>query len=236
MISREQVENTVLLNKQFYKNHQERFSKTRHNSWLGWKRVTELINQKIPLKEISILDVGCGNGRFYAHLTSHIDKPFTYLGLDTNDYLMVEALLKYEDTDFKSHDVILSPDKIENRYDVVVAFGLTHHIPGNDYRRKWFSAISELVNPGGLLIFSNWQLDKDSRSKKLVVAEDLEDNDFYYGWDDSEDKRYVHIYSEDEMSEITDLLKQKSLDLIETFVNDGRTGKLNEYYVLKRSS
>ncbi len=233
-LSHDKILSTVELNKQFYKIHQEEFSKSRRNSWDGWQKVTDIISTNIDKENVKILDLACGNGRFYNHLVSSLNKKFKYLGYDTNDYMLIEALLKYEEPEFKNLDIILEIAKITGSYDVVTAFGLTHHIPGKEYRLDWFKQVPSLVDDDGLFIFTTWQIDEDDRSEKLIAAKDLEDGDFYYGWNNSEDKRYVHIYSDDEINAINEFLNNNGFTLIESFEGDGKSSKLNKYFIYKK--
>jgi len=221
------------LNFEFYKNHAEEFSKTRQNPWDGWENCLQTISDDTNKTHLNVLDIGCGNGRFYKFLVDNLKRSVSYVGLDNNDYLMVEALLKYKLADFKNFDVLKDLDKLETKYDLVTVFGLTHHIPGNEYRFAWFKKLPVLLNVEGLLIMTFWNLSEDDRFKKAEKATDLEDNDYYYGWGDSEDKRYVHIYSDEEIDNIKNLFSEKNLKLINEFYADGKTGNLNRYLMFK---
>ena len=225
---------TIKLNKNFYIKHQEDFSKTRQNPWPGWEKALDLASTNLVPFEIDVLDIGCGNARFYEYLKAFSHKKVSYLGIDNNDYFLVEALLKHKEAEFKNLDVLLELDQIEQTYDLVVAFGITHHIPGNDFRLKWFEEVASKVKTGGMLVHTFWQLDQDDRFHKAEKANNLEANDYYYGWDKSDDKRYVHIYDDTEQQNILNLHKKLGLYLISEFENDGKTGKLNKYWVFKR--
>ncbi len=112
----------------FYNNHAEEFSKTRQNPWPGWDKCLEYIKNSFSQDVVSVLDIGCGNGRFYKYLTDFSDFLVYYLGLDNNDYMVLEAVLKYQLAEFKNLNVFLDLDKVEKQYDVVSVFGLTHHL------------------------------------------------------------------------------------------------------------
>ncbi len=221
-------------NRIFYKKHAEEFSKTRQNPWPGWNKLIPIINDNFEGKsKLSTLDLGCGNARFYAFLTNFLEKEVDYLGLDNNDYFLVEALLKYPLAKFNSHDIFLDLQNVEEKYDLVVSFGITHHIPGNDFRLAWFTNLCKLVHRNGLLILTFWNLNADERFEKAETAKDLQENDFYYGWGDSTDKRYVHIYSENETKKISEIFKKNNLKLVSTFDSDGKNNLLNTYIVLR---
>jgi len=218
----------------FYTKHAEEFSKTRQNPWPGWERCVGLIRKNITKEKVSVLDIASGNGRFYQFLTRTPTPQIEYLGLDNNDYLLVEAVLKYQLAEFKNFDVFFGLKALGKTFDVVSIFGLTHHIPGNEFRITWFKSLSNLLNTDGLLMISFWNLSEDERFSKAEPAKELEDNDYYYGWGNSEDKRYVHIYSEKELKKTQLMLEQKNLKLIDSYYSDGKSGKLNKYLIFKR--
>ena len=182
---------------------------------------------------INVLDIACGNGRFYKFLEDNLHKSVSYLGVDNNDFMMLEGVLKYELAEFKNLDVLQEIDKIENTYDLITVFGLTHHIPGQKFRLNWFNKLPGFLNTHGILILTFWNLSDDDRFKKAQKAENLEENDYYYGWGESEDKRYVHIYTDKEINTIKHHYEKQNLKLIEEFYADGKTGNLNRYLIFK---
>ncbi|MFC1755963.1 class I SAM-dependent methyltransferase [Patescibacteria group bacterium] len=227
------IRETLALNYDFYKKHGEEFSKTRQSPWNGWNKCLETINTHTEKEQLSVLDIACGNGRFYKFLTDNSNHIINYLGIDNNDFMMVEAVLKYELAEFKNIDVLFDLNMIENKYDLVVAFGLTHHIPGKEFRLKWFESLPKLLNTNGILLLTFWNLSEDERFKKAEEANDLEENDYYYGWDDSEDRRYVHIYPHEELENIKDILNKQNIKLIDEYYSDGKTGNLNKYLIFQ---
>jgi len=227
------INKNVKQTKKFYEKHAEEFSKTRQNPWPGWDRCLGLIRNNISKEKVSVLDIACGNGRFYKLLTDAPSPKIEYLGLDNNDFFLVEAVLKYQLAKFENFDVFFDLDKLKKSADVVAVFGLTHHIPGKEFRLKWFSSLARHVNSEGLLLLSFWNLSHDDRFSKAEPAKDLEDNDYYYGWADSKDKRYVHIYTEEELKKIKSMFEQHNFKLIDSFYSDGKSDKLNKYLIFQ---
>ena len=240
----------VKLNNDFYNKIKNEFDKTRLSQWNGWNRVGEIIAQNFKdQKVISILDVACGNGRFVKAVTP-VKKGlplFKYLGIDTNDYLLDKARKNSKENkciEFRNIDVIndlesLSPET----FDIVVAFGITHHIPSKEFRKKWFLDLSKLVSKNGLLIFTIWNYQTDERfepagdlGKNIKSDIKLEEGDYFLGWgNNKEAKRYFHKYSDAEILGIEEILCSAGLNQISKFKSDGKNGKLNEYFVYKRS-
>jgi 2-polyprenyl-3-methyl-5-hydroxy-6-metoxy-1,4-benzoquinol methylase len=58
------------INREFYRVTAHDFDETRGQPWPGWKRVLPYL--KLPL---SVLDVGCGNGRFGVFLAQNLTLP-----------------------------------------------------------------------------------------------------------------------------------------------------------------
>jgi SAM-dependent methyltransferase len=233
-MTQEQILKIISQTEEFYKKNAEEFSKTRQNPWQGWKKLLEIIKNNFSKEALlSVLDLGCGNARFCQFLSDNLDGKIDYTGFDNNDFLMIEAILKHPDQRFKKVNVLTELDKIDQRYDLVVAFGLTHHIPGKEFRKKWFESVLNLVSSQGLAIFTFWNLQSDSRFEKALSAKDLEENDYYYSWGDSQEKRYVHIYDEKEINELSELFKTLGFKLLKTYDSDGKNKRMNTYLILK---
>ncbi len=241
------------LNQQFYQKVASSFDQTRRQAWVGWK---QLLPEIIALKNFSdepikVLDLGCGNARF-AEFLSESGVEYQYLGVDSNPQLLVKAKEKLlaDKHQFQELDLVeLQLDKnqlsshFQSQYDLVVAFGLLHHIPSFNLRAELIKqTISLLKNSHSLAIFATWQFASEERfQKKLINPEvtgidpaQLEENDYLLGWQDRENcYRYCHFVDEKEM---TKLFKEAGNDkLISSFFADGKSEKLNHYYILKQN-
>ena len=225
------------LDKQFYYETGKDFSKTRQSAWKGWGSVVKFFRQNFKNKEnISILDLGCGNGRFYWFLkNSQLNADYT--GIDSNLYLLKEAKEKYPDTFFKKLDIFLNISRITKRYDSVVGFGITHHLPSRELRLKWFSQVGNLVAPEGLIILTFWNFDKKIKSTGIpgIIENDLKPNDYFLKWQNKENiYRYAHLYSKKELNEVQKTLLKDHFTLVNHFLADGKDNKSNTYYIFKK--
>jgi tRNA (uracil-5-)-methyltransferase TRM9 len=202
-------------NKRFYNDLGGNFFSTRQNPWPGWKRAIK----EIEVHPKSVLDLGCGNGRFYKFLRSILPKnSFSYLGVDQTNQLP-------KGPSFKKLDIFTELDKLNKKFDLLVAFGVTHHIPGKKLREKWFTEISNLSNKYIALTFWNF-LDK-----KPQKAKGLEKNDYFLGWGGTNAQRYCHFYDENELYKIKEIFRNNDFELISEFKSD----RLNKYHVYKKS-
>ena len=224
------------INRQFYEITAPEFDQTRGQAWAGWLPLSEHIKDA-PL---SVLDVGCGNGRFGLFLAETLSAPIEYHGIDNNAQLLDyarQALAPLESirATIEQHDIINEtlPDK---SYDVVVLFGVIHHIPSLENRQKFIQALSQRVNDGGLLVFAAWRFYEYERFRKRLVDWDesisVEKNDYLLDWRRGERAlRYCH-YVDD--AELDNLVASTQLTEIDRYRADGRDNKMNVYSVLRK--
>lgn len=228
------------LNKQFYANISDDFDSTRNYIWKGWSRVGEYILDKATHlnRDISVLDLACGNGRFLSSLMDLQGLHFTYTGVEQDPDLLTKAKERYPKANFVCEDVVSNIGSIHASYDVVVAFGITHHIPSKELRDQWFLNISKLVKPQGLLAISFWNFDPAKKVKTMptgIETTELDFNDYILGWDNKQDTyRYCHLYSESELEIITNIFNQNGIQLIHRYCDDGKTKNGNTYLIFAR--
>jgi tRNA (uracil-5-)-methyltransferase TRM9 len=239
------------LTKKFYLKVADSFSRTRQTPWQGWSRALEIIKPFIHAQNISVLDVGCGNGRFLTFLNKSSASNISYLGIDENSLLLQQTKGQLHDLKVDG-DVLLSDfitevqngffsERFANKtFNVIASFGVFHHIPSKELRKKFIAELAALTAENGVLIISFWQFGQFARfeDKKLdpskfdINPSDLEENDFLLGWDsDTTIARYCHSFSPEEINE---LVTTSGMQLLETFPADGREGKVNTYLVLQR--
>lgn len=199
-----------------------------------------------------ILDVGCGNGRFPRFLIQ--ERPvghIRYTGIDQSRELLAMAeqncqAEEKDQVDWLARD-ILTPDaesQLPNdAYDLVVAFGMLHHVPGFEMRRQLLQALARRVAPEGRLIFTVWLFEESERFRDKIVSwseynrdasevidvGQLETGDYMMSFGPSDQTlRYCHASSDAEIEALTQGLE---LEPIAQFTSDG---DLNSYHVLHR--
>ena len=192
------------INRDFYSRHAADFDRTRHpGGWPGWRRVVETaaLASDSPLH---VLDLGCGNGRFALFLERNPDlrghRPFSYLGIDLSAELIAHAQTATAGLDhigFQVDDIEECPLD-EATCDLVVLFGVLHHLPGFDTRRRTLERAAAAVAPGGLLALTCWQFADDPRfenrlldwaSEAGVDPAELEPGDHLLRWGPAEGRR-----------------------------------------------
>ncbi|MFC1622147.1 class I SAM-dependent DNA methyltransferase [Patescibacteria group bacterium] len=228
-MNQQEIQKIINQTQKFYDTVAPSFSATRQKPWRGWDRALEHIKK---LENPKILDLGCGNGRFYDFLSQNLRTSFSYTGLEINDVLLAEARGKYQNGNFQKHDIFIHLDKITKKYDIIVAFGITHHIPDMEFRKNWFSTLPKILSPGGLLIFTIWDFSKDKRFKnRAVKAKSLGEDDYLYNWGNVSEKRYFHKYNKEEMLLLREILQEGGLKLVENYLSDGKGNNLNNYFI-----
>ena len=243
------------INRRFYDRFARQFSATREHPWPGWTRVLTHLEAPVdaPLK---VLDVGCGNGRFAAFLAARFPGRFGYVGLDGSAELLQIAgrrLAGYRPpVDLRRVDAFLpgqDPWPTGERFDLIVLFGVMHHVPGADARRAHLERLSALLAPQGLLALSIWLFDRSPRFARLVVPwetyrpihrrrglpkldpDRLEEGDVLLSWaGQAEYPRYCHFPPEPEISRWIEALQPP---LIDRFESDGPSGQDNLYLVFR---
>jgi tRNA (uracil-5-)-methyltransferase TRM9 len=222
------------INREFYQITAGSFDRSRGQPWPGWEILAG--NLSAPL---TVLDVGCGNGRFGVFLNRRFGTTVTYSGIDSNPALLsrAEAALSGTGARLICQDVVDQPPD-SGEYDLVALFGMLHHIPGHDRRRTFLRALADRVAPGGMLAFAAWRFYEFLRFRQRIVPwpEDIqvEPHDYLLDW-----RRVVHAlrychFVDD--AEHAALIAATGLAEIMTYRADGETGDMNQYSLLRKNS
>jgi tRNA (uracil-5-)-methyltransferase TRM9 len=224
------------------------FSNTRSLPWPGWERVLSLLPRGDL--ELSVLDVGCGNGRFATFLAERCNTPFHYLGIDVSEPLLEIARAQDLDPNRFRFDSIdfLNPQfetyLTRQTFSLIALFGVMHHIPAFESRRDFLAMLFRHLNADGRLAATFWQFGEYQRFRRKLIPwpiynknaphaidlDDLEQGDFLMRW--GERKGYVRYCHFSDQQEIDNLLRSINSGRAERFLSDGEDNRLNEYLVL----
>jgi tRNA (uracil-5-)-methyltransferase TRM9 len=238
------------LNTGFYEIVADSFSSTRQQPWVGWEKAWQHISSISRDKDtLRVLDLGCGNGRFADFCLQNFSGTLQYFGIDQNEKLLQEARRKYQSDDehsftFQQIDIIskflqnqplVAKDTLS--FDLIVSFGVLHHIPSIELRQRFFQQVADLLTPEARAIVSCWQFDRNANLLERQVdpdslgvnTTDLEPNDFFLTWERGEKAiRYCHLVNQEEQDK---LIAGSGLHLVDRFSADGKSGQDNDYLI-----
>lgn len=227
--------------------------------WLGWLKLLPFLRSiKKPNNVLRVLDLGAGNCRFLNFLLTELDFEIEYLGIDFSqemlnkkELLTTKKLKKIKTLELDLLKVDLKEFLITNRlttsFDLIIAFGLFHHIPSYKLRQKIFLNIKSLLAPQSKFIFTTWNFLEVPRLKKRIAwgkdlkddyalqifglkREEMEDGDYLLDWIKKDlGYRYAHFFQQQEI----DRLLFKSFVLEDSFYADGKEKNRNRYFVTK---
>lgn len=178
------------------------FSSTR---WQPWAEL-RFLNDYNNVGE-KILDLGCGNGRFYELFK---EKQVNYYGLDNSEKLIEIAKRKYPQASFIIGDALKMPfaDKF---FDKIFSIAVFHNFPSQDLRIEFLNETKKVLKPGGLLILTVWNFHQLQDYKllikytilKLLGKSKLDWKDIFKPWA-NKIERYFHWFSRGELKKIVE--------------------------------
>lgn len=199
------IQKLEALNEVFYKRHTATFSNTRTAPWPGWQNV------ELP-HDASVLDLGCGNGRYLKFLRSRGFEG-AYRGVDSCRGLVERAAEVFPSSERVQWEVgRLDAVLLQNAdYDHVAAWGVLHHVAGEEQRAELIQQMLKRTKAGGSLWLSLWQFRDHPRFQKNecspsdfgFLGGDLEEGDALLDWQGDRDvPRYCHHFSSEEIDRV----------------------------------
>ncbi len=209
-----------------YDKHAKDFSNTRQHPWKGWELA--LKNFK-PSDNFNVLDIGCGNARFYSFLKERFSE-LDYLGIDYSEEMLKEASKVIDSSNLIQLDLEKESlkERVDQKFDLIVMFGVMHHIKSRDRRKKILREIHSLLNKNGVAIITFWQFSENKEFLKKHLIEDLGKNDFIISFGKEGATRFAHSFTKEE---VDSLYKELYINVKDSFNSDGFNDEMN-YYVI----
>jgi tRNA (uracil-5-)-methyltransferase TRM9 len=244
----------LALNRHFYATIAEPFDQTRRSYPVGMVRLLEHIPE-VGNRPLSVLDVGCGNGRFAAVLET-MQRPVHYVGVDGDAQLLRlaeanTAHLHYTNSAFIQADLAepgwhMALAKVyeqaeHHKFDVIACLATLHHMPGYALRREVVATCASLLAADGVFLLSTWQfLTSERFASRLIewdvvglTAAEVEEGDALLPWKQGRYAvRYVHQI---DLPEVEKLAQDTNLRIVSSYRADGKEGNLNLYTVLRHA-
>ncbi len=197
---------------------------------------------ELPAPPASVLDVGCGHGRFAALLSACF--PHAMLtGVDGSEELLQLARQRPDvpqGADWLQLDVITQAESIPpGPFDLVTLFGVIHHIPGEQRRGGLLRELAERVAPRGSLALAFWTTAGDEDAARRVPwahahidEAELEAGDRLLRFDNDPGVfRFAHFADAAELARVE---RAPGLPCLLRFTSDGTGGVANAYFLWRR--
>lgn len=249
------------LNRKFYDDQAKSWQASRQYYWPSWEKFTSFSSLEFT-SQLKVADVGCGTGRFAKFICGKYPLA-EYHGFDLSPSLL-ELAQKSVTTRSQTNDAnpidprrikFISLDIVEallnnkallsEKYDLIVVFGVLHHLPSKILRRRFLTQLAEHLLPKGEIWLTTWQPAKlDQKTPKQLQKseilatlglknDDLELGDSFVGWKDTKAIRYVHWLDKSEEQE---LKKLPHLKLAQGWLETSAGERGNQCWLFSRTS
>ena len=239
------------INKEFYQDFADSFSRTRWKIQPGVASILE----KIP-ENGNWLDIGCGNGNLAREWVKKGYQGF-FCGIDFSHGLIADARKNVHALNDKQKIAFYQVDLNQNdwmekipavNWDGIFCFSVLHHIPGKRSRRSLCERVRRLLSADKICYISVWQpLNSPRLSKRIISWESVgialnkvDSGDVLLDWRahrsvdlDKPALRYVHIFSEDELK---NLARESGFIILRSYYSDGKEGNLGLYQYWRANS
>jgi len=152
----EKVENHFDNNSELWHNLYSKPTKVNHDIMIERSKIAFSFLKKYLNQNSKVLEIGCGAGLFGLKILENNHK---YSGIDISNVMIerCKMLFRYEDINKDRYNLIngdILNLELNKRYDCIVALGVIEYQRDDELLIKKFD---ELLNPGGILIFSGPQ-------------------------------------------------------------------------------
>ena len=222
------------------------FSQSRNQPWEGWKLAFKYLKN---LESLSVLDLGCGNGRYLDFLLSQNKKVEKYVGVDSSEELLEIAAEKYggeiqrtpltplnqrggvEKVKFVEHDLNNSIN-IKDKFNHIVLWAVLHHIESAERRLEIIKESVNHLEKDGIFAITFWQFGNNPDFLKRHTIKNLENNDYILSFGKEKSERFCHHFTDEEIDLIIN--KIGDVKVLGEFSSDGFNNNMNYYVILQK--
>jgi ubiquinone/menaquinone biosynthesis C-methylase UbiE len=204
----------------------EDFSATRAEFWPELSYLAEHARENAR-----VLDIGCGNGRFYPLLKErHVE----YTGVDNSSKLLELARTAHPSATFMEADATRLPFP-DGSFDIAFSFATIHHIPSAKLRKEFVQEASRVLKKGSTFILTTWDLWTSKHIRKLLMSylpfSVLDAGDIVVPLVKSSSPRYLHAFT---LREIKRLLEANGFIVSGAEIARRPSGQQNIVVVAKK--
>jgi len=169
----------------------DKYSSVREKEWKEFKFLFDNVK-----KNEKVLDLGCGNGRFYKYLNLA-----DYFGVDPSSKLIDICRKNYPRAKFE----VAYGDKLpfdNNFFDKIYSIAVLHHIPSEKLRIDFLRELKRVLKENGQIILTVWNLKEKTDGEKEVFLP-------WYGSKGT----YFYCFN---LKELVQLVKESGFDIIKS--------------------
>lgn len=209
-----------------YNSIADKYSRIRERDW---KEMDFLFDKYLDSGD-RVLDLGCGNGRFY---DSFVRRGVEYFGTDPSSNLIDIAGKNHPRGNFlvASGDLPFPGEHFEKVWSIAVL----HHIPSTALRLQFLKEAGRVLKKEGYLILTVWDLKEKAKKNNgffsRLKRRKLDRGDLFLPWYGSKDT-YFHCFNPEELVQLVKDAGLEVLDRGEVLV--GRRPYSNLYIVAKK--
>lgn len=193
-----------------YDNFATTFSNSRKNH--PWPELDAIIEDMQEQGYTSVLDVGCGNGRFIEEWQKYKVWSIKYLGIDSSKWMIAEARKLHPDHQFEVVPMESLFQVPSSKFQALLFLASFHHLETRESRINVLREARNLLAPNGRIYMTNWNLLEQERYEKSHRWNG--DYDIKIG----EYSRYYHGFTVEELAE---LFAEAGLEVLENRVFEG---------------
>lgn len=192
----EEVQKILNQTKDIYDEVADKYSSVRSGPW----KEMDFLFGKFLRSEDKVLDMGCGNGRFYQ---SFIDNDVSYVGIDNSENLIKIAQSEYPQGEFVLASALNLPFSAET-FDCVYSIAVLHHMPTKELRIRFIEEAKRVLKVGGYMVITVWDMTEKAEQQKKpfnifnLFENRLDEGDIFIPWYGAQDC-YFHSFSMEEL-------------------------------------
>jgi tRNA (uracil-5-)-methyltransferase TRM9 len=225
----EEVQKILEQTKEVYDGIAEKYSEVRNAPWSEM----DFLFGKYLMSGDKVLDIGCGNGRFYDSFTAN---DVDYTGIDNSANLLKIAIKEHPDARFLIASALNLPFS-DGVFDAVYSIAVLHHMPSDDLRKDFIEEARRVLKPGGKMVMTVWDMSsKQEKEKKPfnifgLFAQRLDKGDMFIPWYGAQDC-YFHSFK---MEEFKSLMEDCGMRIVDSGeISIGKKPYNNLYVVCRK--